>query len=87
MVDRIQKKELIRRLAARMKTDEASAATQLEAVFDTLYESLKAGESVTITGFGSFYVRPERDTWVFKFNPGQKLRAALRWSSTYKGEL
>ncbi len=87
MVDRIGKKEFIRRLAARMETNEASAAIKLDAVFDTLYESLKAGESVTISGFGSFYVRPHRDTWVFKFNPGQKLRSALRWSSTYKGEL
>ena len=36
---------------------------------------------------GGFYVSPRGDTWAFKFNPGQKLRALFGWSSTYKGEL
>jgi hypothetical protein len=35
----------------------------------------------------SLYVRPERDSWVFKFNPSQRLRKLFGWSSTYKGEL
>jgi hypothetical protein len=26
-------------------------------------------------------------TWAFKFNPGQKLRALFGWSSSYKGTL
>ena len=43
----------------------------------TLYESFKAGESVTLQGFGGFYVRPESASWAFKFNPGQRLRALL----------
>jgi DNA-binding protein HU-beta len=41
---------------------------------------------VTLRGFGSFYVRPERSTWVFRFSPGQRLRALFGWSSTYKGQ-
>lgn len=86
-VDRIQKNEVARRLAERMQTDEATATTWLDAMLETLYESFKAGESVTLTGFGSFYVRPERSSWVFKFSPGQKLRAIFGWSSTYKGSL
>lgn len=86
-VERIQKIELARRLAVRMKTDEATAAAWIDGLTDTLYESFKAGESVTLTGFGSFYVRPERSSWVFKFSPGQKLRALFGWSSTYKGKL
>jgi DNA-binding protein HU-beta len=86
-VDRIQKNEVARRLAERMQTDEATATAWLDAMLETLYESFKAGESVTLTGFGSFYVRPERSSWVFKFSPGQKLRAIFGWSSTYKGSL
>lgn len=86
-VDRIQKNEVARRLAERMQSDETTAAAWLDAMLDTLYESFKAGESVTLTGFGSFYVRPERSSWVFKFSPGQKLRAIFGWSSTYKGKL
>src|SRR5205085_12187263 len=77
----IQKKEIARRLAARMKADEAVSAVWLDAVLDTLYESFKSGQSVTLSGFGNFYVRPERERWVFRFNPSQKLLALLGWSS------
>lgn len=87
MPSRIEKKEVIRRIAQRMETDEKTAEAFLEATIDTLYEAFKAGESVTLPGLGGFYVRPEPDSWVFKFNPGQKLRALFGWSSTYSGEL
>jgi DNA-binding protein HU-beta len=87
MPDRIQTKEFVRRLAARMHVDEETAARWVEAMFDTLYEAFKDGESVTLPGLGGFYVKPRRDSWVFKFNPGQKLRRLFGWSSTYKGEL
>jgi DNA-binding protein HU-beta len=86
MTDRIEKDELARRLAARMQSDSATATAWLDGVVETLYESFKAGESVTLRGFGSFYVRPERSSWVFRFNPGQRLRALFGWSSSYKGE-
>ena len=75
MNGRLQKKELIRRIATRMGTDEVTTAAWLDAILGTLYEAFKEGKSVTLPNFGGFYVRPERMTWVFKFNPGQKLRA------------
>jgi nucleoid DNA-binding protein len=84
MSEHIQKKDFVRRLTVRMKTNEAVSAMWLDAVLDTLYESFKEGQSVTFTGFGNFYVRPERERWVFKFNPAQRLRALFGWSSTYK---
>jgi DNA-binding protein HU-beta len=87
MAQRIQKREIARRLAARMNTDEAIASQWIDATIDTLYEAFKAGESVTLEGLGGFYVRSERESWVFRFNPGQKLRALFGWSSTYSGEL
>jgi nucleoid DNA-binding protein len=49
---------------------------------ETLYESFKAGESVTLPGLGGFYLRQEPESWVFKFNPAQRLRALFGWSST-----
>jgi DNA-binding protein HU-beta len=85
MTERIQKDELARRLAERMQTDIPTATAWIDGIVETLYESFQAGESVTLKGFGSFYVRPERSTWVFKFNPAQRLRALFGWSSTYKG--
>ena len=84
---RIQKKEVVRRIAQRMGADEKMAEAWLDAFTDTLYEALKEGRSVTLPGLGGFYVRTERETWVFKFNPAQKLRALFGWSSTYKGKL
>jgi DNA-binding protein HU-beta len=87
MDDRIQKKEFIKRVATRMKTNEVTTELWIDATLDTLYDSLKAGQSVTLPGFGGFYVKPSCETWAFKFNPGQKLRAVFGWSSTYKGKL
>ena len=87
MAGRIEKHELVRRLAVRMHTDETTATAWVDGAVETRYESFKAGESVTLPGFGGFYVRPEPASWVFKFNPGQRLRALFGWSSTYAGEL
>ena len=84
MTDRIQKKEILHRVARRMRADEKVAEAWLDAFTDTLYEAFKDGQSVTLPGFGSFYVQPKSDRWVFKFNPAQKLRALFGWSSTYK---
>ena len=87
MPERIKKEEFVRRLAARMNTDETTAMAWVDGVVETLYESFKAGESVTLAGFGGFYVRPEPASWVFKFNPGHRLHALFGWSSTYSGSL
>lgn len=87
MTLRIQKQEIARRVAVKTGVDQKTAETHLDATLETLYEAFKAGESVTLKGFGSFYVRPRRETWTFKFNPGQKIRALMGWSSTYKGPL
>lgn len=86
-VSRVRKSELAKRLARRMNTDERTATTWIDGVTETMYEAFKAGESVTLPGFGSFYLRPERSSWVFKFSPAQRLRALLGWPSTYKGDL
>ena len=87
MTERLKKDELVRRLAARMQADEATTTAWVDGVVETLYESFKAGESVTLPGFGGFHVRQEPESWVFKFNPGQRLRALFGWSSTYSGKL
>lgn len=87
MAERAKKDEFVRLLAQRMKCDEQTAALWLNAIIETLYELFSAGRSVTLTGLGSFYVKATQATWVFKFNPSQRLRALLGWSSTYKGAL
>ena len=86
MTERIEKTELARRLASHMSTDEATATAWIDGLIEVLYESFRLGNSVTLKGLGGFYVKPKRDAWAFKFNPGQRLRALFGWSSTYKGE-
>jgi nucleoid DNA-binding protein len=58
-----------------MQTDDKVAAAWLEATLESLYKNFKAGRGLTLTGLGGFYVQSRGDTWAFKFNPGQKLRA------------
>lgn len=83
----MDKKELLKRLALRTEADKKNLEEILDAALDEIYLSLKRGESVSLRHFGTFYVRPERHSTVFKFTPSQKWRAMLGWSSTYKGEL
>lgn len=87
MSDRIDKKELVRRVSQRVGTGTDTVEEFLDAALEEIYEALKCGESVSLRNFGTFYVRPERSSWVFKFDPSQRLRKLFGWSSTYKGEL
>jgi DNA-binding protein HU-beta len=87
MSNRIDKKALINLVSERVGKDTNTVGEILEATLEEIYQALKQGESVSLRDFGTFYVRPERESWVFKFNPSQKLRKLFGWSSTYKGEL
>lgn len=87
MAEHIQKAELVRRLAQRRNTEEATAEAWVDAILETMYEVFKSGKGLSLPGFGGFYLDRRRAGTVFKFNPGQKLRALFRWSSTYTGRL
>lgn len=83
----MNKKDLIERTILCTGQDKKQVEDILETALDEIYLSLKRGESVSLRNFGTFYVRPERNSTVFKFTPSQKWKAMLGWSSTYKGEL
>ncbi len=87
MSERIDKDELISRVSTRVGKGTGTVGEIVEATLEEIYEALKQGESVSLRNLGTFYVRPERNSWVFKFNPSQRLRKLFGWSSTYKGEL
>ena len=87
MANSISKKVMIKKLALKMDADEETAGRWLDGVTDTLYETFKSGYGASLTGFGSFYLDRRRSSTAFKFNPGQKLKKLLGWSSSYKGEL
>ena len=87
MAKRINKDEFVRRVARRMKANETTAQAWVDGVLDTMYDAFRGGKGITLPGFGGFYLDRRRDGYAFKFNPGQKLRALLGWSSTYKGPM
>jgi DNA-binding protein HU-beta len=87
MAERVDKPELVDRVARRLDRDGETVGEIVEGFLEEVYEALKHGDSVSLRGFGSFYVRAEPDSWVFKFNPSQRLRALFGWSSSYHGPL
>ena len=87
MTERIDKDKIIQRVAKRTGNSAKTAEKIVDAALEEIYEALKHGESVTLRNFGNFYVRRERESWVFRFNPAQRLRKLFGWSSTYKGDL
>jgi DNA-binding protein HU-beta len=87
MAERMEKKTLMSVVACRTGANEALVEQVVEATFETVFEALKRGESVSLRDFSTFYVRPEPGSWVFKFNPSQRLRKLFGWASTYKGEV
>ena len=87
MAERVDKPELVQRVAQRLDRDGETVAEIVDGFLEEIYVALKGGDSVSLRGFGSFYVRAGRASWVFKFNPSQRLRALFGWSSTYRGPL
>ncbi len=87
MDGRSDKKELVGLVARRLNRDAETVGEIVDPTLEPICEALKREEQVSLRDFGSFCVRSERDRWVFKFNPSQRLRAVFGWSSTYRGEL
>lgn len=53
----MQKTELIAKVASESKQTQAVTAEIVNKMIDTIIATLKAGEKVTLTGFGTFEVR------------------------------
>lgn len=53
----MNKTDLIERLAARCGLSRNETATVLDALLETITETLRQGEDVTLTGFGTFHVK------------------------------
>ena len=62
MQERIEKMDLVRRVAMRVNRDEATIGEIVEAILEEIVVALKRGESVSLRDFGSFYVRPEPES-------------------------
>jgi len=84
---RLDRAGLVEHVVERTGLSVRTSEKAVDAVLEEIYEALKRGECVSLKNFGTFYVRPERESWVFKFNPAQRLRKLFGWSSTYSGDL
>ena len=87
MAEYIEKAELVRRIAKKMKSDLETAEAWVDGIVETMYEAFKSGKGVSLPGFGGFYLDWRRGSTAFRFNPGQKLRALFGWSSKFKRRL
>ena len=52
----MNKTELIDQIAASADISKAAAGRALDATVETIKEALKAGDTVSLIGFGTFYV-------------------------------
>jgi len=89
----VNKSELIDAIAAEADISKAAAAKALDGMVAAVTDALKKGDTVTLVGFGTFYVgeRAERSgrnpktgeeipitaRRVVTFRPGQKLKARV----------
>ena len=86
----MNKKELVKKVAGKSGLTQKDSAAAVNAVFETITESVKKGENVTLLGFGTFMVRSRKERQgvnpytrkpmkiaakkVVKFTPGNKMK-------------
>jgi DNA-binding protein HU-beta len=81
MVNRITEKEIITAIAQQTGINESLIKKIFESVFVEIVKNLDQRRTVTVKDFGTFYIKPTELTRTFKFNPGQRLRSVLGWST------
>lgn len=85
---RIQKEAIIQEVSANTKLSEKTVTKVMDDIFEVIVQHNKAGRTVTLKNIGSFYAALGKDdAIVFKFNPSQRWRKALGWTSSYKGDV
>ena len=79
------KQDLIAHLAEKAGVTKKQAGAALEAFMEAVTKSLKKGESITLTGFGTFKVNARAARMgVNPRNPKQKLSIPARKVPTFK---
>lgn len=92
--ERMNKQELIERLAAETKMSKTQCETVLNATFDNIKKAVKKGDDVKLVGFGTFTktkrkARVGRNpqtgkeikipaSWAPKFRPGAEFKSMLK---------
>lgn len=79
----MNKSELIAAIAASADLSKASSSRALEAALDTITHALKAGDSVTLIGFGTFKVSQRAARIGRNPQTGKELKIAARKAPTF----
>ena len=69
----MNKKELIEKIAVEQGVSQAKAEEVVTAVFSTIVDELKAGETVKIPGFGNFVVKERKQRTAVIPNSNKKV--------------
>ena len=69
MSDRMDNKELVKRVAQRTGRDETVITEVIDAALEEMVAAFKQGASLSLRKFGTFYVRPERSSTVQRIKP------------------
>ena len=91
----MNKKQLTVTVAKEAGVSQVQAAKVINTALDAIAQALKAGNKVTLTGFGTFEVQPKRRSRTAQpvFNPGSKLKlpprqaADERWEKSFAASI
>ncbi|HHW19509.1 MAG TPA: HU family DNA-binding protein [Firmicutes bacterium] len=78
------KAELVDKIAAKTGMTKKDSTAALEAVLDSVAEALKAGDKVSLVGFGSFEVRKRAARTGRDPRTGQEIKIAARKVPVFK---
>ena len=80
----MNKPELVSAVAEKAKITKKSAAAAVDALFETITESLKRGDKVQIVGFGTFEVRSRNARMGHDPRTGKEIKIAASKSPVFK---
>jgi DNA-binding protein HU-beta len=80
----VNKSELIEAIAASADIPKAAATRALDAMVDTVTESLKKGDSVSLVGFGTFSVKERAARTGRNPQTGQPIQISAAKVPTFK---
>lgn len=80
----MHKTDLIEKIANNTKSSKASTGKIVNAVFDTITQCLKKGESVTILGFGGFSVSKLKARKGRDLQTGKEIKIPARKAPKFK---
>ncbi|AWM80326.1 DNA-binding protein [Gammaproteobacteria bacterium ESL0073] len=80
----MNKSELINAIATKANTTQVEAGRVLNALLETVTETLQNGDSVTIVGFGSFEVRQRAERQARNLQTGKPMTIPAKKAPAFK---